>query len=816
VLIVATTLAAYANGFTGRFAGLDARESIRDNPHIQHLWPLSEAMSLQLLSSTKAADEGSKGGTVVRRPILSLSFALNYAATGLRPDGFHAVNVAIHLCAGLLLFGIVRPTLGRPPYAEHFGHSADWVALATALLWTVHPLQTESVTYIVQRAESLMGLFFLVTVYAAVRSFDSPRPAPWHALAAVSSALGMATKEVAAVAPVIVLLYDTTFVSRSVRGALASHRRLYVALFATWGVLVGLMLMTLDDVGSDFSEGRNLSYALAQPTVILHYLRAALWPHPLHLYVNTTLYDALGARQIAAAGVVVAALACATLWGVVRRTWLGFVGAWFFLILAPSSSIVAVSDVVQEHRMYLSLAAVVLLVVIAAYEILRRTAGRAAAPMSALLAVGCVLVLATLTHARNRDYHSEFAMIHPADLYEAYEILGNHYTLGNGDPAVGRKEAEDALTASVPGSPDYTYGEYLLGLLADKEGRSAEAAQHFERALTSDPAFGHAAAKLGTALLALDDPQHARDAFARAVEREPASAELHLGLGRALLAIGDVPGARTSFERVVAIDPNLAAGRNNLGFVLERLGDRTRAETEYRAALALDPDMVIAHRNLASALAADGNLAESRSNYERTVALEPDETPARIELAGVCQKQGDLDCAETHLREAARLAPDDAQVLSTLGAVLEQRGRGDEARKLYERAVALEPDHRGARNALGTLLAREGRFDEAAPQFERVLRSDPNNVDAHSNLGAVYAAQGRVGEAVDHLRAVLRLDPRHRAVNFNLGLLFEGQGDLETAASYYDRELEIDPSFEAAKRNRDRIRARLAEKPASP
>ena len=97
-----------------------------------------------------------------------------------------------------------------------------------------------------------------------------------------------------------------------------------------------------------------------------------------------------------------------------------------------------------------------------------------------------------------------------------------------------------------------------------------------------------------------------------------------------------------------------------------------------------------------------------------------------------------------------------------------------------------------------------------------MLRNDPNNVDAHSNLGAVYAAQGRVGEAVDHLRAVLRLAPRRKAVNFNLGLLFEGQGELATAASYYDRELEIDPSFEAAKRNRDRIRARLAAKPASP
>ena len=808
-ILIAAGIAAYANGFTGHFAGLDARESIRDNPHIRTLWPLSEAMSLSLLTSTKAADEGSKGGTVVRRPILSLSFALNYQLTGSSPNGFHAVNIAIHLLNGLLLFGIVRRSLSRPQFAERFGAAADGLALATALLWTLHPLQTESVTYIVQRAESLMGLFFLLAVYAAVRAFDSPAPTRWYALAVAACALGMATKEVAAVAPVIVLLYDATFVSSGAPAAVRARPRFYAALFSTWAVVVGLMLMTLEDVGSDFTEGRNLSYALAQPAVILHYLRVAAWPHPLHVYINTTLYDGLSPLRVAGPLFAIVALLGATAWGVVQRRWYGFVGAWFFLILAPSSSVVAVSDIIQEHRIYLSLAALVFLAVLGAYLALQRVGGGRFARAGIALAAAAALVFAVLTHRRNRDYHSEFAMIHPADLYEAYLILGNHYTLGDGDPLVAGSEADEALRSNAPGSPDFTFAHYLLGLLADARGDNRSAATHFAQASESDPAFVRAAAKLGEMLLALDDPAGARQVLERAAQHTPASTDLQLALGRALLAMEDVEGARRSFESVVALAPDFAAGHNNLGFVLERLGDLPRAQAEYQAALTLDPGMVVARRNLARVLALNGDLAGARRDYEAVLAIEPTEAPAQVGLAEVCEQQEDVACAEAHLREAARLEPEDAQIASSLGALVEKLGRTDEAQREYERALALEPEHVGARNALGTLLARKGRFQEAQPHFEHVLRSDPNNADAHSNLGALYAAQGEKTKAADHLQAVLRLQPTRRAANFNLGLLFEEQGDFDRAEKHYERELEIDPTFEPARANLARVRARL-------
>src|SRR5690606_20074977 len=110
------------------FGGLDAKESIRDNPYIRNLWPLSDAMSLNLLEDTLAADEGSKGGTLVRRPFLSLTFAVNRAVLGEQAAGFHLVNIAIHAMAALLLFGLCRRVLARPDMEPRSAARADALA----------------------------------------------------------------------------------------------------------------------------------------------------------------------------------------------------------------------------------------------------------------------------------------------------------------------------------------------------------------------------------------------------------------------------------------------------------------------------------------------------------------------------------------------------------------------------------------------------------------------------------------------------------------------------------------------------------------
>ena len=156
LLIALAGLAAYANSFSGSFVFDDA-DSIAENPTIRRLWPPGAALS-----------PPGGGITVSGRPFLNLTLACNYALGGTNVSGYHAANLAIHVLAGLVLFGIARRTLRSNPV----------LAFAIALIWTVHPLQTESVTYIVQRAESLMGLFYLLTLYCFIRGAGAgARPA---------------------------------------------------------------------------------------------------------------------------------------------------------------------------------------------------------------------------------------------------------------------------------------------------------------------------------------------------------------------------------------------------------------------------------------------------------------------------------------------------------------------------------------------------------------------------------------------------------------------------------------------------------------
>ena len=165
LIIVLAGLAAYANSFSGAFV-FDDIDSIVSNPAIRHLWPPWKFFA------------------TLNRPILNLSLAVSYATwgrsalspTGLNSASFHAFNIAVHILAALTLFGLVRRTLRLPALRARFEGAATALALATALIWEVHPLQTESVTYIIQRAESLAGLFYLLTLYCVARGALSDRP----------------------------------------------------------------------------------------------------------------------------------------------------------------------------------------------------------------------------------------------------------------------------------------------------------------------------------------------------------------------------------------------------------------------------------------------------------------------------------------------------------------------------------------------------------------------------------------------------------------------------------------------------------------
>ena len=531
-LIILALGVAYANSFRGVLV-LDDLQAIRDNPTLRHL--------------AVALSPPAGGGTVSGRPLLNLTFALNYALSGTALWSYHAGNLLIHALAVLTLFGLVRRTLRSPRLAARFGPAADRLAGAIALLWALHPLQTESVTYVVQRAESLGGLWTLLTVYCFARSGDAPARTRWLVASAAACLLGVATKETVATAPLLVLLYDRTFVSGSFRAALERNYLLYHAFIVCW-FLIGWQLIGNDVRGQTVGFGSSVSwtlYALEQVQAVAHYLWLTVLPSPQVLdYGAVIAFDpVLFTVGLVLGGAVVAGTVLA-LW---RWPALGFAGAWFIVILAPTTSIIPVAtQAMAEHRMYLPLAAVMTLLVLGLYT----RCGRAAV----WIWLALVLAASGLTIRRNQDYASPVALW--TSCVEHSDNARARLNLGLALARAGRPaEAMDQFAAGQKLAPlnaefDVRWGEILAGL-----GRMDEAQIHYAAALRLRPGYADAYLGLGRALEQLGRKDEALRAYAAGARGSPLHIQAHYQFGCALLRAGQPEQAAREFATVLRLDP---------------------------------------------------------------------------------------------------------------------------------------------------------------------------------------------------------------------------------------------------------------------
>ena len=288
---------AYSNTFDAPFV-FDDQVRIVDNPSIRTLWPPTVAM----------AD--------TNRPFAIWTFAVNYAAHGLDVWGYHALNLAIHLSGGLLLFGVVRRSLADCDGVLQ--QQAYAVALTTAVIWVVHPLQTQAVTYIVQRLESLMGLAYLATLYCFIRSRDPNHASRWRLASVLACGFGMGCKEVMATAPLVVLWYDRAFVAASWSEILQQRKYYYASLAGTWGVLAWSMLhFTEDYTGGGLVSVEGLTpwtYLVSQAGVLTHYLRLCVWPQGQCLDYDWPMAASLA--EVVPQGLLIVSLLAATIWSI--------------------------------------------------------------------------------------------------------------------------------------------------------------------------------------------------------------------------------------------------------------------------------------------------------------------------------------------------------------------------------------------------------------------------------------------------------------------------------------------------------------------
>lgn len=582
VVLVLAGVAVYANSFYGIFLFDDGYHILR-NDTIHHLFPPWDLLA-------------------ARRPVVYITLAINYAISQLEPWSYHALNLVVHILASLTLYGVVRQTLTLKSLHKKYGQSSYHLAGAIALIWLVHPLQTQSVTYIIQRGESLMGLFYLFTLYSLIRSTKSNSPMRWWLIGIASCALGMGSKAVMVTAPVTMLLYDRIFLCQCFRNVLRQRKTFYAGLAGTWsilwmcGIVQGVFNTTPTDshVGFSYQGMTSLEYLVTQPGVLLHYLSLCYWPQSLCLdyawpVAKTTM-------EIALPGIAVITLVILTIGGCFFKPKIGFAGAWFFIILSPTSSFIPIKDAIFEHRMYLPLASVIILTVLIVNHVLHKWkfTTRNQTPMHCIVSVmilaSVVILLGMGTIHRNRDYHSNQAMWQDVlkkqpHNYRAYVGVGVQlFYEGKLDEAI--QSYQKALQIK----PEYADGHYNLGVVFAKQKKINQAIQSYQKALDLNPTHMEAHSALGWLFMNNNQPNLGVRVFEHAVDVAPKNSKAHLNLGNALGQVDRLHESIEEFQKALELQPDSASGYYGLGMAylfLDRIEEAVDALNE---AMRLQPD----------------------------------------------------------------------------------------------------------------------------------------------------------------------------------------------------------------------------------
>jgi hypothetical protein len=466
---------------------------------------------------------GGEEGPLLGRPLPAISIAANYAIRGTDVAGYHVFNIAIHLLCALVLFGVVRWTLQSEWFKDRLPASATGLAFCSALLWMIHPLQTECVNYISQRTESMAALFILLALYCAIRARQSARAVLWCAAAVAASWLAAMCKEIAVVIPALVLLYDFAFRAEKRWSPLRRRIGLYVGLCSCWIPVAALMLLAprSETVGA-LNEVTWLFYLKNQCVVIPHYLQLAFWPQALTLDYGLPIAQSWS--EVLPGAALVAGLFVGTVASLIYRPKFGFLGVWFFIILAPTSSFIPiVTEVGAERRMYLPSMAVVVFAVVLGAVVLRSVAnrmlssrnlsphGEESGPHGRLATVGALVVavvalpLAWRTVDRNSDYREPLtlwwsslqqrpknarAALNVAVLCEAKQM---------------HDEATLAYEVVVNLNLKHPLANRNLAALYQRACRYADAIRHYRIAIEAEPNWAAATQRLAWLLATCED-----------------------------------------------------------------------------------------------------------------------------------------------------------------------------------------------------------------------------------------------------------------------------------------------------------------------
>ena len=592
--LICLPIAVYLNSLQNPFH-YDDIHSIVDNPHIRQLENIPGFFVDPTLFSAQAEN-------AMFRPLLLTSFAVNYAIGGYDVWSYHLVGILLHAGCVLLVWGIGRHLL-----------KDDLAAGLAALIFGLHPINSEAINYISSRSEVLAGFFILLGFWGFLRYRERRRGL---ILVVGAFAAGLLSKSTVVVLPAFLLAWNLVFE----REGLRKNGKLY-------GFLGGVVVLYLGTIWKFLEKAtvgepvRSYSEQIwTQVKAGAFYLKLLLWPSGLSVDHQFLISDSLFDPYAASAFLFLISLAWLSWYHRKKHPLPFFLLLWFFVALAPAS-LVPLNVLVNEHRLYVPSAAFGL-VVAYCFDLLR---GRGRTWIRGTQA-GALVVLVACAWAT----------------WERNQVWQDEYSLWGDAAAKGQLMARPFI---------------FLGENFARDGRDGDALGAFEKVVQRDPGFSPAYAALGKIYRENGQVEKAEMALRKGVQIDPENPDLWEGLGEIFRGLGRWEECVRAYGKAVALRPEDDALHNNLGNAYQMTGRGKEALAHHRRALEIDPEDARTYLNLGNASLMLGEYQDALAGYRRAVEIDPRFAGAWLSLGNLYERLGQVGAALDAYDKAEAIDP---------------------------------------------------------------------------------------------------------------------------------------------------------------
>jgi len=755
-VIAALSIITYLNCFSNQFV-YDDTSTIADTYFIKD-W--------KNFPSLFTHDYFKYSGELTYRPIVTLSYFIDYSLWHLNPAGYHIVNVLLHTINTILTYLFVLLLCrsfstdtypGKTPTKANLRFHTEIAAL-TSIFFAIHPIVSEVVNLVSYR-EDLLATAFLIASFFFFLRYRKKATAPFCIITLLAYFLALFSKESAIVLPALVFFFELIFspytetctiTATPLKAALDIIRRpFFLGYIGISIVYLVIRFLVLHNPGEKiaYPEGSFLINMLTVAKVLGRYLANIFMPFGLNadyhvLFIKTPLSRSFLIPFFAFLSTVIIAIRLKanitfplsnnkgnrTLFRE-KYAILIFSILWFFISILPVMNIIPLANIMADRYLYFPILGFCLFISTALTSL--KTGIKY--PLIILL----IIFYCSLTVNRNNIWRDEFTLWHkssqsPLCSFTTYNNLGTQYNK-KGYPDAALTFYQKAIQkAREAGFTHYSTVYYNIGNVFEKKELN----------------------------------QQAVSAYKKAIQIQPDYKQAHNNLGKVYFILEQYENALAEYNNAIMIDPDFAYAYNNVGVLYNKLGRQNDAIQAYQKALSLDPQYGDAYYNL-------GNVYEAKKQYD--LALEAYKT-------------------------ATGFNPTQVYVHNNLGAIYEKKGMLENAEEEYFYVIEHDPKYPYSYNNLGVCLIKKGDMHAALVQFQKAAELLPNQPDFHFNIGYTYLQTDDLVNAMKAFETALKIAPSHTEALYCMGTIYHRQGDTETAAKIWQKVVALNPNHGGAKK----------------